>query len=392
MRRCHERFNRVVSLGTIGPGTHWRHYALALVLSISVLVLIASQAAAQTRLVVRDGAIPRRLRVDISHWVTLRERGEAQSWIFPSTIVRDRNGFFYVLDQTGPNSIQVFDSTGRTVRHIPRDQALIDRRVVREIAITPPDTLHVLSGGDAVFDAAGRRVRADTLPENMMIWNALGLPDGRLVVRALFRTPDLFGYPLHLLGMRGAVEKSFGAGKSDPFDGSVPKISGTLALGTDGTFWSSAMSRYQVALWSSAGRLIRLIDRQTAWFQAWDTWDGRMDVESPVPRLVAIWQDRQGRLLTLSHVAAERWKPIPGRRAGHEAPSVTVREFDDANDSMMEVIDPALGVVLATARFSQTLTRFVDDSMVAGVSQQPVGAVVVDIWKFRLVPQTGGKR
>ena len=53
------------------------------------------------------------------------------------------------------------------------------------------------------------------------------------------------------------------AEKNAPFDGSVPKINGTLALGGPGQFWTSTMSRYQVELWSTAGRLLRVIERQT---------------------------------------------------------------------------------------------------------------------------------
>jgi hypothetical protein len=226
----------------------------------------------------------------------------------------------------------------------------------------------------------------------MMVWNGLGLPDGRIVVRALVRTSDLFGYPLHILGTRAAREKSFGAAKNAAFDGSVPKVNGTLALAGANRFWTSAMSQYKVSLWSTAGQLLKVIDRQAEWFPAWDSWDGRMDVVAPVPRLVATWQDRQGRLLTLSNIASVDWKPVPGRRAEGESAPATVREFDDANDSIIEVLDPVRGEIVATGRFKHALTRFVDDSLVAGVSEESPGGVVVEIWKIRLIPQSGGRK
>ena len=360
----------------------------------SLIALLEPMAAAnaQSRLVISDQPTAARLRIALSHSMTLREPTGARSWVMPASVARDERGWFYVLDQMGPNPVQVFDPGGRRVRSIPRDELLINAGIVRDIVVAPPDTLHVLSGGDAVFNADGRSMRQAALPEDMMIWNALALSDGRIVVRALIPTPKLFGYPLHLLGTHGTVDRSFGAGKSDPFDGSVPKISGSLALADGRQFWTANMSRYQLSEWTTGGQLVRVVDRRVQWFQAWDGWDGRFDVEPPAPRLVAIRQDAQRRLLTLCNVAASDWKPLPGRRRGVEAPPATVKEFDDANDSVIEVLDPIRGSVLASGRFKQGLIRFIDDSLVAGISFEGGGGVAVDIWKIRLTPQPGGNK
>lgn len=356
------------------------------VLSTGTLAPFPSVAGSQQVLRVPDVKGQPQWRLEFKRVMRLDLPSDAKPFDFPTSVQRDASGTFYVLDTFGPNPIWVFDASGKALRTIPARQALIARSFVRALAVSPPDTLHVLSGGEAVFSRTGTLVRKRVFPPDATIFRALSLPGGKLVLQAIIRTPDRFGYPLHLMGRGTSPERSFGAGPRAAFDGNPSKVVGALAVAGPDLFWASDQRQYRISLWRTTGVLQKVVERGPDWFRPWNAWNGRMDIAPPPPRLLSIWQDSQGLLFTLSAIASADWTPVPGRKSTGEAPPPSAAEFDDANDSVVEVIDSQRGVLLASERLPATLLAFVADSMVAGVSRDRTNRVGVDIWNVRIVP------
>ncbi len=323
--------------------------------------------------------------VELTRVTTLRPPQGERAFVLPSAVVRDQRGAFYVLDWISPNPVWVFDAAGKPLRRIPREQALMNRTIVRALAVAAPDTLYVLSGGSVIFDGAGRVVRSQDIAPDASIFAFLVFPNGELVLQGIIATAEGFGYPLHTIGVQGE-SASFGAGKNEAFDGHPTRVMGSLAHAGGNRFWANAIREYRVSLWTSRGELQRVIDRRADWFEPWTGWDGRFDVAPPPPRLISTWQDRAGRLITLTSVAARGWAPVAGRDHAREAPPPTAAEFERANDSVIEVIDPKQGTVVATQRIRAALIAIVSDSLAVGVSSDTAKSVGVDVWKFRLVP------
>jgi hypothetical protein len=202
----------------------------------------------------------------------------------------------------------------------------------------------------------------------------------------MFTSPELFGYPLHIFQSTGSRVHSFGAASSDGADGSVGTINGTLALAAPDKFWTTEMDRYELSLWSTGGTRLRVLERRPEWFKPWHAWDGRIDVAPPAPRMIAIRQTRGGQLLTLASVPAADWTPVPGRAANREAPPPTARDFERATDTVIELIEPSRGIVVASKRFKQTLVDILNDTLMAGVSTDAAGRAQVDVWTLRRTP------
>jgi hypothetical protein len=359
-----------------------------LVRAVNAVALIVAPRIAlggQDTIGIRDTGQPQ-WRVELRRIARLEAPASQRSLAFPTSVLRDAHGSFYVLDALGPHPIWVFDSVGRPARTISPNEALIDRSIVRALALAPPDTLHVISGGDAVFDRAGRLVRKQPIPPEANVFRAIGLPSGTMVIQAIVRTPDLFGYPLHVLNPAGKRLVSFGAGPAEAFDGNPSSVLGVLAASGNAMVWSSNQRQYRLSLWDVTGTLVKVLDRRVSWFQPWHVWDGRMDVKPPPPRLASAWQDVQGRLFVLSAVPAASWAPVPGRHANGEAPAATAAEYEKANDTILEVIDPQRGAVTASHRFRGVLIGFVNDTLVAGMSTDRRNRVGVDVWHVSLVP------
>jgi hypothetical protein len=354
---------------------------------VATVLTVAPAANAQQMLRIRENAGPNQWHIQLTRTARLEVPRTSRPFAFPTWVLRDRHGSYYVLDQLGPTPVRVFDSAGRLLRELPREHALIAMSTVRALALTPPDTLHVISGGDAVFDRSGKLVRKHYIPREATVFRALGLPTGTIVLQAIIRTSELFGYPFHLINADGVLDRSFGAARGAAFDGNPSRVLGTLAVAGRNRFWTSDQRQYRISLWTTDGTLVKALERDADWFRPWNSWNGRMDAAPPPPRLLSTWQDSRGRLLTLSAVAAADWKPIPGRSLKGEAPAPTAAEFDDANDSVLEIIDPNRGVVLASQRFPNALVAFVSDSLVAGRSVDPSNRIAIDIWSISLSPK-----
>src|SRR5690606_20588771 len=126
---------------------------------------------------------------------------------------RDSRGRYYVLFAYA-TTIKVFDAQGRFLRTVGRKGAGPGEfEGATGLYVSDADTLHVLGWGTSrhsVFAPDFSFVRSNPLAlQPQLQWQML--PDARVVLNVDIRSPDLIGIPLHLLGVDGALVRSFGS-------------------------------------------------------------------------------------------------------------------------------------------------------------------------------------
>lgn len=295
---------------------------------------------------------------------------------------RDGRGRYYVVETYG-TEIKVFNSAGMYLQSIGREGGGPGEFMgISAISISPGDILHIFDWSNmrrSVFGPNYRFVRSVRLE----IQPSLGvhrLADGRFILAASIRTPERIGSPLHLLNGRGRVIRSFGS-QSGIFRPDIPYM-GRRAIGAapGDRVWSGYRNRYALELWDASGQLIRTLERDVDWFppQLRKMEEGS-EPSAPSPRLQAVREDAQGLLWVTILVADSNWRDageLHGRRS---------IDFKTYYDTMVEVLDPRTGTVLAQKRLPDAVSGFLGDRLlVAGVGDA-AGVPRLGVWRVSLL-------
>lgn len=358
--------------------------------TVLLLAVGAQISRAQETVTIRGAPNCVACRIEAERTASIPQGGRPSSTAFPGMIARDRRGMVYVSDYFGSGLIRIYDSTGRAVTSIKPLSSGGGPQLLQSISVDLGDSLHVFGGSHTVFDPSWKQQRTGSVPDGAAVYDALWLPDHRTVLQAASGSPSRFGLPLHVLSSDGLVQKSFGANPSESNSGSPFMRVRAVSRAGPNEVWSGYRNRYEVQRWSIDGRLIETVIREVEWFPAWTQWNSRFDVEPPPPRLMSVWQDRQGRLWTLTQVAAESWKPVEGHRFQAEGSMPTITEIARANDTIIEVLEPSTHRVLASKRFHNLFQQFLGDGLVAEITTDSSDAAVVGIWRVRVSINGGG--
>lgn len=236
---------------------------------------------------------------------TLGGDTEAEGFIAnTSAVVRDSEGILYVAPTYTPGVINKYTPAGIPADLLGRSgSGPGEHRAITELAIGPGDSLYAFDHRNARFsiwapDGEFRRVgRLPGYP-----YEAIVLPDGRIVLQAWMRTPKHAGFPIHLLNTDGRILRSFGSDtggfrNDDPLAGFR-----ALALTGNGSIWSGRHNRYELELWSLDGELQKRYMRDVPWFPP-RTGLG----QPPQPTLRALEYDENGMLWVLINVPDPEW-------------------------------------------------------------------------------------
>jgi hypothetical protein len=183
--------------------------------------------------------------------------------------------------------------------------------------------------------------------------------------------------PLLLVDRTGKVARSIGA-PAKSFIESYRAIS----MVKKGQIWSSYINRYEIERWDTAGKQTAHVVREAPWFSAWSEMpQGSPNLVPPRPMIAAIHEDRRGLLWVLINVPGADWK----KRATSELHGIPVYEKDEFYDSIIEVIDPVRGVVVASQRFPQWMhPRFIDEGYVSSYVEDDDGILLIKVWSVEL--------
>ena len=221
---------------------------------------------------------------------------------------------------------------------------------------------------ETVLDPDDYDVVRTTRINARMAFQVLLLAQGRRLVASEIRTPDRIGLPLHLVGTDGEIVRSFGS-RTEVFRPDVPYIDArAVTHAGPGRVWSAHRNRYVVELWDTAGSFLKSIERHIDWFPAQLTRKDR-DVHGPPPYLDAIIEDDSERLWINILL------PDPDWQTAIEAGGLHGRVVDEIEyrDSMLEILNPATGQIVAQRRYEIPTTGILGDGWIYSAYQDGDG-------------------
>lgn len=296
-------------------------------------------------------------------------------------VARDSHGRYFAAPAKERGVVALFGQNGHVIRRIGRSGGGPGEfRSVRRPWVGPGDTLHVFGSPYTVFDPDLNPVRT---------YNALGDPhgfalfaDGSMVLHTILYSETRIGLPLHKISPEGHIIRSFGS-ETRSYDPADPFAAlRAVAVADSGRVWSVPMNRYVIELWDTTGHNLMQLRRDTDWFRPWTGYDEKAPYRSRArPLVTAVAEDAEGRLWVMVGVADKDW------RANSGAP--TDVSIHDVLDTIIEVIDPRAGRLIASTRIGIYLAGFADSSHVFARDVDSDGRIVLTVWRVSLETDAG---
>lgn len=359
-----------------------KHLLSVLALSLGVAVPLSCQN--NVRVIPSDPTCPA-CKVVLEPVVTLGRSGDPALTRLTRVTV-DSRGRFFAAPTYNRAEVAMYDAGGRFVRRFGRPGRGPGEfgGFIHMLRAGPGDSIHVFEGPrhTVLAPALGGfgSVRMLPIQPNEVAF----LADGRLVARQMVMGRGGVGQPLHIIDPAGRIARSFaGTEKWDP--AKLYLGMRNIAAASGNRIWSAHTGAYRVELWGPDGSNPLTLVRNPRWFPSWEHEVRRSDEGLERPRIVDVAEDRQGRL----------WVSIlvrdPKRRPARGTGEVPITEIDSNTefDTVLEVLDPRSGRLLAQTRFEQSIAEFIGDaSMVATYREDADGNIVVDVWRARISTST----
>lgn len=306
-------------------------------------------------------------------------------------VARAADGRYYVVTSEMADEIKVFGADGRYIESIGRSgSGPGEFRSIWRLMIAD-DELHV-------FDAENSRHSVYNLPDHALqreipmpfsVMNIAVLPRNTLIVNANIRTPELAGIPLHRISEDGELSASFGE-TSEIFRSDVGYPGHrVIAASGDQAIWASSRTRYALTRWSANGQRLSSLDRDPSWFEPHLQTVSFKPDRPPPPLVTQIREDAQGWVWVLISVADRRWRDAVTLRTDHpDGPTYVPEDMDLYFDTIIEVLDPASGAIVASGRVDRYLTRFAADRRLFSFTDSADLTPRVDIWRVDLIPSS----
>ena len=224
-------------------------------------------------------------------------------------------------------SLRILDLVNRRITHVSPDGGLIETTDIR--------SLHGLDF--AVIDGGER-----------------------YAVSGFGQVDDVLGATTEIVDRGGARSASLGATPVESWV--VNFFRAPVAVDGEGSVWTTRAGEYGFEAWDPEGGnepLTRLIG-DPAWFDPGPPQPGA-PVSAPAPSIVISLRVDRGLLWAGTWVADEN------REAGAAAPSPL--ELDRILDTVLDVIDPASGALIARTRRDEALRGTGDDALLFGVRE-----------------------
>jgi hypothetical protein len=295
-------------------------------------------------------------------------------------------GQFLVSPFSRNSEILVFDSTGafqlvvgrngdgpgeyRSIRHIKMGAALVhvfDNSLRRWTALNPKD-----------WSVVG----TTPLPTDPHDVQPMG--DTAVFSAGMVLTREKIGIPVHRVNSHGEIDLSFGEEEGTPFRADMSILARrVLAEAGPGAIWVSHVTRYRLERWSVDGELLEVLERETPWFEAHAV-ESIPDPEiPPKPIMVDILFDEESSLLwTASVVADEQWAEGVERSVYHEGRGYEVKDWNKYQDTILEAIDVASGLVVGRIRLDEFIWSLGSGRTAASYFEDQGVFPKIALWQF----------
>ena len=196
------------------------------------------------------------------------------------------------------------------------------------------------------------------------------LPGGTVVINSLSRTAERARYALHLLNPGDGRVTSMDRSDMRLLSRSNSYEMERYPAPRDGaSFWSLHAATYRIDLWDTSGRLLESLRRDAPWFEKRKTLRPA-HITPPPTDLRGLTTDSDGLLWVLASVADPEWKgyDIPAGDEQHAAggphPGWNRHLQDGVFDTVLEVVDPELGAVIARVQYDEYFFGFAGPGVV----------------------------
>lgn len=285
--------------------------------------------------------------------------GDTLNIVHASFLPMDSRGRLFYQSVYVPGLIQVFNREGEHIHTFGREgEGPGEFRDWAALFVSPGDSLYTFDSSLyrlSVFSPDFEFVRSARIDPPLRPRGGFFQVDGSLLITAIGRGPETFGRPYHVVDPDGRVRRSFGE-KEGVIAGNVDyDLARRIGPSADGGFWASYdYYQYTVERWGPENELVERFERHPEWApKAGDPRGGPRDANGPAPSsaVVNFQVDDAGLLWMLIWVAEEGWREAfensEERPASH-----------DYRDTIIEVLDPARGRVVARHRIDDLAVGF----------------------------------
>jgi len=317
-----------------------------------------------------------RCTIQITYVVTLESEDIVEG---AQAMSEDSRGRYYITQPNKQELPLVFDASGRRIAALGTSgEGPGEFRYAAIISVDPrTDTIFVTDWGTArlsVFSPQFNFVRSVPFPARA---RALGvLRDGNLVAMANIPDRASVGLPFHVFRRNGLRLRAIG----DPGRPYTPErdvfFYHRIGPSRRGGFWAvPTWGDYRIEHWTAAGVRDVYLLRRPDWHTALRPGVGNPESIDPPPSSHGgIAETESGLLWVLSQVGDpnRRNAPLDTLRTV-EGQFVVPADGDRAWDSVIELIDPVQGIVIAAQRFDMRFTRILPSGKLSRVIETDRG-------------------
>ena len=165
-----------------------------------------------------------------------------------------------------------------------------------------------------------------------------------------------------------------------------------MANPTNGGVWVSRVDEYVLEHWTVDGRKLAHLTRNVPWFPPRMVLppNANNGTHPPPPQVRSIALDTAGLIWVLSSVADRQWKartlppypPVPGTTYTPDSLRHKI------NDSVLEIVDPVRGVIVATRTFDTLFMALIAPNLLVSFAEDGDGNPRYIIWRAQMVRAT----
>lgn len=290
----------------------------------------------------------------------------------------------YAVFQIGGTSVKLFRPDGSFLRTIGRVgggpgelRSLIDVQFYGDsiAAVDQARAKLLWYDHDGVFQ---RELQLSGLPGRIQL-----VSDSQLVVAAMDRSPDVVGYPLHLVTANDLTPVRHFGSSSGHYNSTRPYASKVL-LGRSADrrqLWIGNPAELRFVRWTVSGARAAEISGSTDWFRRALYPDRDA---APPPNVADFGVDTAGMLWVVTQVPDPQWKQV--RRHGAEG-FVLLDDLDGYFDSRVDIYDLKRRMHVGSLRFSNAFVGLVSIGSALGIQrvvEDKVGNPFIEVSKVVL--------
>ena len=287
-------------------------------------------------------------------------------------VVRTGRGQFLVSSSTFLGEVFVYDPNGKFIRSIGRrGGGPGEFNAPPRLTVDAMDTVRAIESGTRYHVIAPDLAIKRTTPLVMSVSAAVAEADGKLFAV----TPSSSGPNATTLGVFDRAGQRVQAFGRLPSGVDAEMRFRRLAIGPNGSRWGINTAAYVIERWQPDGSSAQKLIAERDWLKKSNEPAGDARLRKPPARLVGLLVDARERLFVFAIVADANWKPVGANPAA---------EPNQVFDTLVEVIDPRTGTLIARTRLDQFLVPM-HGTLAYSTFEDETGDRRIQVWNVSLL-------